>query len=48
MKMFLNVLRNYSYIDNKKVFLIRNDCRAAGHTVRVGVKGATLACGLCL
>ena len=48
MKMFLNVLRNYSYIDNKKVFLIRNDYRAAGHTVRVGVKEAALACGLCL
>lgn len=48
MKTFLNVLRNYPYIDNKKICLIRNDCPAAAHTVKVGVKGAALACGLCL
>ena len=39
MKMFLNVLRNYPYIDNKKICLISNDCRAAAHTVKVEVKG---------
>ena len=37
MKTFLNVLRNYPYIDNKKICLIRNDCPAAAHTVKVGI-----------